>query len=908
MLAPCRRSPHEGLGFAATAVRSHDASPQNADCSLRCGVAIAASTLGPAAAQAHGAAPSVTDVAVSSNAGSDQTYALGETIVITVSFSEAVLVTGTPQIAIDMDPAFWGTKWAVYQEGTGTASLTFAHTVVRPNYSTQGIAVLENTLRLNGGTITSAASPAAADLGHDGLAHDADHKVNWQLTPPAPTVTAVAVSSNPGDSSTYNLGDTIRVAVSFSEAVSVTGTPQIAIDMDPAFWGTKWAAYETGSGTATLTFAHTVVQPNYSTQGIAVLENTLRLNGGTISAAASPAAADLAHGGLAHDAGHKVDWQIAPPAEPACELTAPSSVEALTIGQGAVVSWTLPDMDDACDVSGFTITAVNDDPTLGSLTNHITDPDARSHTLRGLDPGDYRFSVSIEYAEGDSEELVTAQANSVPDACMTLAVQPYSHNAISGKIASVNGTGCMARETFEIEIKRTADDFWDTHGRFTYPGRLEDNPFRPAWSIVNPDFANQPDFIFASREPYVGYDFRIAAYDASGSKYTTNPASATIVADDPADTADANSPGSVRVWADNNDGLMVSWGAATVAAGRTLSAYVVEWTTADGTAMTKEIESGSSSSSEFGLRRTRITGLTNDVRYTVRVAARSHPNGQPSNTSDAWSVRAPGVRTWSEPTQLWFANSSPNHNSVVGRVFMQTGSNKAWGAAECSVTSKGESGTINCPDATLVSLDAAGAITVNGSSSLGASTTSVGAAGGPTPPAVYASAGAAPSDDDANTHEGRIVVAWGAAGGTSVVGSIDAYIVQHRLDRNEQGPERPLPHHRQPRRRHLPGPRAGSQRRRRQRPEHHRHGQAGLHLRDPDAEGERGRHRHGFAADRRDSRRQRVVHCPLGAARQRLDAPRLAGPPPAAGHHELDREPGALPSHDPPPMQVERQR
>ena len=43
-------------------------------------VAIAASTLGPVAAQAQAAAPSVTDVAVSSNAGSDQTYALGETM------------------------------------------------------------------------------------------------------------------------------------------------------------------------------------------------------------------------------------------------------------------------------------------------------------------------------------------------------------------------------------------------------------------------------------------------------------------------------------------------------------------------------------------------------------------------------------------------------------------------------------------------------------------------------------------------------------------------------------------------------------------------------------------------------------------------------------------------------------
>ena len=78
----------------------------------------------------------------------------------------------------------------------------------------------------------------------------------------------------------------------------------------PTAYGTvteKWAAYQGGSGTATLTFTHTVVEPNISTQGIAVLADTLELNGGTIQA--SGVDADLAHTSLGHDADHKVDWQ-----------------------------------------------------------------------------------------------------------------------------------------------------------------------------------------------------------------------------------------------------------------------------------------------------------------------------------------------------------------------------------------------------------------------------------------------------------------------------------------------------------------------------------------------------------------------------------------------------------------------
>lgn len=126
---------------------------------------------------------------------------------------------------------------------------------------------------------------------------------------PPPAATGVAVVSDPGDDDTYGLDDVIRIRLVFSEAVDVTGSPRLKIDMDPAHWGQKWAVYESGSGTTELTFAHTVVEPNTSTQGIAVLADTLELNGGTIRSASSRTDADLAHEGLAHDPNHKVDWR-----------------------------------------------------------------------------------------------------------------------------------------------------------------------------------------------------------------------------------------------------------------------------------------------------------------------------------------------------------------------------------------------------------------------------------------------------------------------------------------------------------------------------------------------------------------------------------------------------------------------
>ena len=162
-------------------------------------------------------------------------------------------------------------------------------------------------------------------------------------------MTGVAITSGAGDDDTYARDDVIQVTLTFSEAVDVTGAPQLKIDMDPAEWGEKQAAYVSGSGSTALTFAHTVVEPNFSTGGIAVLANSLALNGGVIQSASSQTAANLAHGGLTHDPGHKSTgaWGRRPAHRPPRP-----SVSALTIGQGAVVSWKLPaERSDACVVT-----------------------------------------------------------------------------------------------------------------------------------------------------------------------------------------------------------------------------------------------------------------------------------------------------------------------------------------------------------------------------------------------------------------------------------------------------------------------------------------------------------------------------------------------------------------------------
>ena len=126
-----------------------------------------------------------------------------------------------------------------------------------------------------------------------------------QGTPTVPTIESVAVTSDPGEDGGYAIDDEIQVGLTFSEAVTATGVPQLTLDVGGQ---NRTAAYSEGSGNAQLVFSYTVATGDEDTDGIAVVGNSLALNGGAIRAGATNAT--LTHAALqAND--HKVDG-IAP--------------------------------------------------------------------------------------------------------------------------------------------------------------------------------------------------------------------------------------------------------------------------------------------------------------------------------------------------------------------------------------------------------------------------------------------------------------------------------------------------------------------------------------------------------------------------------------------------------------------
>src|SRR4029079_96125 len=101
-------------------------------------------------------APTVTAVTSTTPNG---TYGVGATITITVGWSEPVVVTGTPQLALNSG----GT--ANYSSGSGTSTLAFTYTVAAGQNSPKLDYTSTTALSLNGGTIfDTVTNPNAANL------------------------------------------------------------------------------------------------------------------------------------------------------------------------------------------------------------------------------------------------------------------------------------------------------------------------------------------------------------------------------------------------------------------------------------------------------------------------------------------------------------------------------------------------------------------------------------------------------------------------------------------------------------------------------------------------------------------------------------------------------------------------
>ena len=174
--------------------------------------------------------------------------------------------------------------------------LFFSYEVQVGDYDDDGVTINANSLSLNGGSITDDATGNDARLDHSAASLSRSYLVDGGVWT---SVTSVVISSDPGNDSTYEAGDVIEVTVTFSEDVSVTGTPGVELDIGGE---TRIAEYSSSEGSKAR-FSYTVAVGDNDKDGISIGADALNAAGIT-----DPNGNDVAagHAAVADNAGHQV--------------------------------------------------------------------------------------------------------------------------------------------------------------------------------------------------------------------------------------------------------------------------------------------------------------------------------------------------------------------------------------------------------------------------------------------------------------------------------------------------------------------------------------------------------------------------------------------------------------------------
>ena len=162
-------------------------------------------------------APAVSSVVVTSDPGDDDTYAIDDTIQVTVTFDQAVTVTGAPRIQLRVGGGGDAVRfrWADYLTGTGAAVVEFTYVVLAGDFDDNGFYIAADELELNGGTIQSS-DGTDANLDYPLQGGQSGHNVDGVRPTPE-----FAVTSVDGDS----------IIIIFSESLSATTAPASAFTL-----------------------------------------------------------------------------------------------------------------------------------------------------------------------------------------------------------------------------------------------------------------------------------------------------------------------------------------------------------------------------------------------------------------------------------------------------------------------------------------------------------------------------------------------------------------------------------------------------------------------------------------------------------------------------------------------------
>ena len=200
--------------------------------------------------------PLITSVSVPPN----KTYAIGETLLFTVTFDEDIIVSGTgSSLTLDVGSV---TRNAAFQSAPTDRTIVYSYTVQSGDLDANGITI--NGLSLGTSTIRDAAGNPA-DLTLNNVAATAGVRVDGV----APAITGTIT---PPSNGTYVAGSHLDFTVTFDDNVTITGTSST---LELTIGTTPVSATHLSQTANSITYRHVVQAGNLDIDGIAIRGLTL---------------------------------------------------------------------------------------------------------------------------------------------------------------------------------------------------------------------------------------------------------------------------------------------------------------------------------------------------------------------------------------------------------------------------------------------------------------------------------------------------------------------------------------------------------------------------------------------------------------------------------------------------------
>jgi hypothetical protein len=347
--------------------------------------------------------PTVTNV---SSTQADGSYGTGVLIPVTVTFSEPVIVTGTPQLTLETGAT---DRVATYISGSGTNTLTFNYTTQNGDTSADLDYVGINSLALNGGTIQDAVSNNAdLALATPGAAGSLAANKAIIIDATEPGVTNVTSSVSDGS---YTTGNIISIDVTFSEIVNVTGTPQLTLETGAI---DRTINYVSGGGTNTLTFSYTVQAGDATADLDYVATNPLTLNGGTIQdVSTNDAILTLPTPSAAGSLGANKNIVIDTSAPTVTSVTSSTVNGSYTVGQVISIQVVFSENVNVTGTPQLTLETGTTDRTINYASGSTTDTLTFNYTVQAGDTSndlDYTGTTALTLNSGTIQDVATNNA------------------------------------------------------------------------------------------------------------------------------------------------------------------------------------------------------------------------------------------------------------------------------------------------------------------------------------------------------------------------------------------------------------------------------------------------------------------------------------------------------------------